>query len=383
MKSSLRSRIDPFIVMDIMERASAVEKKGQTVVHMEVGQPGTSAPKAAKDFLKASMEDNPMGYTVALGLPDLRKKIAELYGDWYGLDVDWNRIIITGGSSAGFILSFTALFDKLDKVGLPNPGYPSYRQIIKTLDLDPVLINTTKKNKFQPTPNDLSRYNINGLLIASPGNPTGSMIEREPLEALVNYCVDRKVSLISDEIYHGIQYDMKPSTVLEYTDSCYIINSFSKYFSMTGWRIGWIIVPKEHVRVVERIQQNMFICASHASQILALGSFESKNELEKNLETYRENRKILLSALPEMGFNNIAPPDGAFYLYIDISEFSSDSYDFTIKMLNIGGVAITPGIDFDPIKGKSKIRISYARSTPEILKGIKRMKIFMDEKKYL
>ena len=383
MKSSLRSKIDPFIVMDIMERASAVEKKGQTVVHMEVGQPGTSAPKAAKDFLKASMEDNPMGYTVALGLPDLRKKIAELYGDWYGLDVDWNRIIITGGSSAGFILSFTALFDKLDKVGLPNPGYPSYRQIIKTLDLDPVLINTTKKNKFQPTPNDLSRYNINGLLIASPGNPTGSMIEREPLEALVNYCVDRKVSLISDEIYHGIQYDMKPSTVLEYTDSCYIINSFSKYFSMTGWRIGWIIVPKEHVRVVERIQQNMFICASHASQILALGSFESKNELEKNLETYRENRKILLSALPEMGFNNIAPPDGAFYLYIDISEFSSDSYDFTIKMLNIGGVAITPGIDFDPIKGKSKIRISYARSTPEILKGIKRMKIFMDEKKYL
>ncbi len=383
MKSSLRSRIDPFIVMDIMERANAVEKKGQTVVHMEVGQPGTSAPKIAKDFLKASMEDNPLGYTVALGLPDLRKKIAELYSDWYGLDVDWNRIIITGGSSAGFILAFTALFDKLDKVGLPNPGYPSYRQIMKTLNLDPVIINTTEKNKFHPTPNDLSRYNINGLLIASPGNPTGSMIEREPLEALVNYCEDRNISLISDEIYHGIQYDMKPSTVLEYTDCCYIINSFSKYFSMTGWRIGWIIVPKEHVRVVERIQQNMFICASHASQILALGSLESKNELEKNLETYRENRKILLAALPEIGFNNIAPPDGAFYLYIDISEFSSNSYDFTIKMLNIGGVAITPGIDFDPVKGKSKIRISYARSTPEILKGIERMKIFMDEKKYL
>ena len=383
MKSSKRSKIDPFIVMDIMERANAVEKKGQTVVHMEVGQPGTSAPQAAKDFLKASMEDNPMGYTVALGLPDLRKKIAELYGDWYGLDVDWNRIVITGGSSAGFILAFTSLFDKLDKVGLPNPGYPSYRQIMKTLNLEPVLINTTEQNRFHPTPNDLSRYNINGLLIASPGNPTGSMIEREPLEALVNYCVDRNISLISDEIYHGIQYDMKPSTVLEYSDSCYIINSFSKYFSMTGWRIGWIIVPKEHVRVVERIQQNMFICASHASQILALGSFESKSELEKNLETYRENRKLLLAALPEMGFNNIAPPDGAFYLYIDISEFSSDSYDFTIKMLNIGGVAITPGIDFDPIKGKSKIRISYARSTPEILKGIERMKIFMDKKKYL
>ncbi len=383
MKSSKRSIIDPFIVMDIMERASSLEQKGQTVVHMEVGQPGTSAPEAAKDFLKKAMEDNPMGYTVALGLPDLRKKIAELYGDWYGLDVDWNRIIITGGSSAGFILAFTALFDKLDKVGLANPGYPSYRQIMKTLNLDPVLINTTEKNKFQPTPSDLGRNNINGLLIASPGNPTGSMIDREPLEALVNYCADRKISLISDEIYHGIQYDMQPSTVLEFSDNCYIINSFSKYFSMTGWRIGWIVVPKEHVRIVERIQQNMFICASHASQILALGAFEGKVELEKNLTTYRENRENLLNALPEFGFNNIAPPDGAFYLYIDISEFSSDSYDFVKKMLDVGGVAITPGIDFDPINGKSKIRLSYARSTPEILNGIERIKKFMKEKKYL
>ena len=383
MKSSKRSIINPFIVMDIMERANAIEQKGQTVVHMEVGQPGTSAPEAAKNFLKKAMEDNPMGYTVALGLPDLRKKIAELYGDWYGLDVDWNRIIITGGSSAGFILAFTALFDKLDKVGLANPGYPSYRQIMKTLNLDPILINTTEKNKFQPTPSDLSRYNINGLLIASPGNPTGSMIDREPLEALVNYCADRKISLISDEIYHGIQYDMQPSTVLEFSDNCYIINSFSKYFSMTGWRIGWIVVPKEHVRIVERIQQNMFICASHASQILAIGAFEGKVELEKNLMTYRENRENLLNALPEFGFNNIAPPDGAFYLYIDISEFSSDSYDFVKKMLDVGGVAITPGIDFDPINGKSKIRLSYARSTPEILNGIERIKIFMREKKYL
>ena len=383
MKSSKRSIINPFIVMDIMERANSIEQKGQTVVHMEVGQPGTSAPEAAKDFLKKTMEDNPMGYTVALGLPDLRKKIAELYGDWYGLDVDWNRIIITGGSSAGFILAFTALFDKLDKVGLANPGYPSYRQIMKTLDLNPVLINTTEKNKFQPTPTDLSPYNINGLLIASPGNPTGSMIDRDALEALVGYCADRKISLISDEIYHGIQYDMQPSTVLEFSDNCYIINSFSKYFSMTGWRIGWIVVPKEHVRIVERIQQNMFICASHASQILAIGAFEDKVELEKNLMTYRENRENLLNALPEFGFNNIAPPDGAFYLYIDISEFSSDSYDFVKKMLDVGGVAITPGIDFDPINGKSKIRLSYARSTPEILNGIERIKIFMREKKYL
>ena len=382
MKSSQRSKIDPFIVMDIMERAHLVEQQGKMVVHMEVGQPGTSAPKAAKDFLKASMEYNPMGYTLALGLPDLRKKIAELYGEWYGVDIDWNRIIITSGSSAGFILAFTALFDKLDKVGLAIPGYPSYRQIMKALNLEPVLINTSEKNKFQPTSGELGRLNISGLLIASPANPTGCMIEREPLKALVDYCNDRKVSLISDEIYHGIQYETKATSVAEFSDNCYIINSFSKYFSMTGWRVGWIVVPKEHVRIFERIQQNMFICASHASQILALGAFEGRNELENNLLTYKENRKKLLTALPALGLNKMASPDGAFYLYIDISEFSSDSYDFAKKMLDIGGVAITPGIDFDPINGKSKIRISYARSTSEILNGIKRIKKFMDEKRY-
>jgi len=383
MKSSQRSSIDPFIVMDIMERAQALEQSGRSIVHMEVGQPGTSAPKVAKEFLKASMRDNPMGYTVALGLPNLRKKIAELYGDWYGLDIDWNRIIITSGSSAGFILAFTALFDQADTVGLGNPGYPSYRQIMKTLNLKPLLINTTEKNKFQPTPSELSKHIINGLLIASPGNPTGCMIEKDSLNQLVDYCNHKKISLISDEIYHGIQYEMKPSSVLEFSDSCYVINSFSKYFSMTGWRIGWMVVPEEHVRVVERIQQNMFICASHASQIVALGAFESKDELEKNLEIYKENRARLLRVMPEMGFNNIAPPDGAFYLYIDISKFSSDSYDFAKRMLDIGGVAITPGIDFDPINGKSMIRISYARSTPEILNGIERIKTFMDEKKYI
>ncbi len=383
MKSSQRSKIDPFIVMDIMERAHLVEQKGKTVVHMEVGQPGTSAPKMAKDYLKVSMDYNPMGYTVALGLPDLRKKIAELYGEWYGVDVDWNRVIITSGSSAGFILAFTALFDKLAKVGLANPGYPSYRQIMKTLNLEPVLINTYEKNKFQPTLDELSKKNISGLLIASPGNPTGCMIEREHLKALVDYCNDRKVSLISDEIYHGIHYDTKASSVLEFSDDCYIINSFSKYFSMTGWRVGWIVVPKEHVRIVERIQQNMFICAPHASQLLALGAFDGRDELENNLVTYKENRKRLLTALPKLGLNKIAPPDGAFYLYVDISKFSSDSYDFSKKMLDVAGVAITPGIDFDPINGKSKIRISYARSKSEILMGIERIKKFMDEKKYL
>ena len=226
MEISQRSKIDPFIVMDIMERAQSAEQAGQKVVHLEVGQPGTPAPKIARELLKSFMTKNPMGYTVALGLTDLRKKIAELYGLWYGLDIDWNRIIITSGSSAGFVLAFTALFDNFAKVALANPGYPSYRQIMKALSIEPVLINGTEENKFQPTIMDLLSLNIEGLLIASPGNPTGCMIDREPLRELVDYCEEKKISFISDEIYHGIQYEKKQSSALEFSNECYVINSF-------------------------------------------------------------------------------------------------------------------------------------------------------------
>ena len=383
MKSSQRSKIDPFIVMDIMERAHLVEQKGKTVVHMEVGQPGTSAPNAAKDFLKASMEYNPMGYTLALGLPDLRKKIAELYGEWYGVDIDWNRIIITSGSSAGFILAFTALFDKLDKVGLANPGYPSYRQILKSLGLCPVDIQTAPENRYQPVSSDLNGRDLAGLLVASPANPTGTMLSKEALSDLMKTCQSMNAAFISDEIYHGIEYEKKAVTALEISDMCYVINSFSKFFSMTGWRIGWMVVPEDHVRRVERLAQNMFICAPHVSQIAALAALDCPQELDANLEVYRENRDLMLSGLPAAGFDTIAPPDGAFYIYADVSKMTDDSLQFARDILNEAGVAVTPGLDFDPSRGAKTLRFSYARSTEDIKEGLERLKNFMQARGYL
>ena len=379
MKSSQRSRIDPFIVIDIMERAQSVEQKGQSVLHIEVWQPGTSAPKEAKEFLKYSMEDNPMGYTVALGLPDLRKKIAGLYSDWYGLDIDWNRIIITSGSSAGFILAFTALFEQADKVGLANPGYPSYRQILKSLSLETVDIQTKLQNRFQPVPEDITNNNLNGILVASPANPTGSMLDKQSLENLINTANENNVSFISDEIYHGIQYENNPTSALEITDNCYVINSFSKYFSMTGWRIGWMVVPDDHVRQVERLSQNLFVCPPHASQVTALASLDANEELQSNVEVYKKNREILLEELPKAGLKKFSPPDGAFYIYVDISEYSNDSLAFCKKVLDEANVAITPGIDFDQKRGNSTIRFSYARSTKDIIEGAKRIKDFMSK----
>ena len=382
MEISQRSKIDPFIVMDIMERAQSAEQAGQKVVHLEVGQPGTPAPKIARELLKSFMTKNPMGYTVALGLTDLRKKIAELYGLWYGLDIDWNRIIITSGSSAGFVLAFTALFDNFAKVALANPGYPSYRQIMKALSIEPVLINGTEENKFQPTIMDLLSLNIKGLLIASPGNPTGCMIDREPLRELVDYCEEKKISFISDEIYHGIQYEKKAVSALEVTDECYVVNSFSKFFSMTGWRVGWMVVPENHIRVVERLAQNLFICSPHVSQVAALEALSCEDELLHNLDIYRENRQIINDELLNVGLDNFAPPDGAFYFYVDISKHSSDSLSFCSDILEEVGVAITPGVDFDPERGKTTIRISYARSTEEITEGMKRISQFMKKRGY-
>ena len=377
MKKSKRSYVDPFIVMDVMESARMAEESGKRIIHMEVGQPGTPTPKISSDFLKEELSKNNLGYTVALGLPKLRKRISKLYGEWYNLDIDKDRIIITTGSSGAFILSFTSLFDNGDRVGIGSPGYPSYRQILKTQNLVPVDIETNIQNKFQPVPDDIKKNNLNGLLIASPANPTGSMLSKKSLENLINTSIENKVSFISDEIYHGIQYENKPNTALEVTDNCYVINSFSKYFSMTGWRIGWMVVPQNHIRHVEKVSQNLFICPPHVSQVTALAAMDAKEELEKNVEVYRKNREILLKQLPLAGFKTFSPPDGAFYIYVDISEFSKDSLNFCKKVLDEVGVAITPGLDFDQKRGNSMIRFSYARSTEDIIEGTKRLKKFM------
>ena len=379
MKKSKRSNVDPFIVMDVMESARKAEANGKHVIHMEVGQPGTPAPKRAKQFISDEISNNDLGYTVTLGLPELRNRISKLYGDWYNIDLNPNRIIITTGSSGAFILSFSALFDVGDRVGIAAPGYPSYRQILKSKDLIPIDIFTELQNKFQPIPKDIKENNLNGLLVASPANPTGSMLDKKKLEELINTAHENKVSFISDEIYHGIQYDNNPTSALEISNECYVINSFSKYFSMTGWRVGWMIVPEDHVRQVERLSQNLFICPPHVSQLTALSAMDAKEELNTNVEVYKKNRSILLEELPKAGLNKFSPPDGAFYIYIDISEYSKDSLNFCKEVLDKAGVAITPGLDFDQKRGNSTIRFSYARSTEDIIEGANRIKKFMKE----
>ena len=377
MRISTRSAVDPFIVMDVMQAASAAEAAGRHIIHMEVGQPGTGAPKGAVRALSDAMAERPLGYTVALGLPALRARIARMYRDWYNVDLDPARVVITPGSSGGFILAFTALFDTDDKVGIGAPGYPSYRQILKALALHPVDLPTAPENRYQPVPTDFADMDLAGLLVASPANPTGTMLDRAAMAALIDACAQTGASFISDEIYHGIEYEKKAVSALELTDDCYVINSFSKYFSMTGWRIGWMVVPEDHVRVVERIAQNMFICAPHASQIAALAAMDCDDELQANMDVYRANRAMMLEGLKAAGFTTFAPPDGAFYVYADVSDLTDDSRALAAEILDKAGVAVTPGLDFDPVRGHTTLRFSYARSSADIAEGLARLARFM------
>ena len=377
MRISTRSQVDPFIVMDVMQAAAAAEAEGRHIIHMEVGQPGTGAPKGASTALSAAMEQGALGYTVALGLPALRQRIARMYGEWYNVDLDPNRVVITSGSSGGFILTFTSLFDTGDRVGIGAPGYPSYRQILKALDLAPVDLPTSLENRLQPVPADFAGMDLKGLLVASPGNPTGTMLDHAAMSALIDATQAQGASFISDEIYHGIEYEKKAVTALEITDDVYVINSFSKYFSMTGWRVGWMVVPEDHVRVVERIAQNMFICAPHASQVAALAAMDCTDELEANMDVYRANRAMMITGLREAGFTRFAPPDGAFYVYADVSELTEDSRALARDILDKAGVAVTPGLDFDPVRGHHWLRFSYARSTQDIAEGLGRLKTYM------
>ncbi|MBE0454199.1 pyridoxal phosphate-dependent aminotransferase [Roseovarius autotrophicus] len=377
MRPARRSKVDPFIVMDVMEAARRAEEAGQHIIHMEVGQPGTPAPEGARAALAQAMEDDALGYTVALGLPALRARIARHYKDWYGVDLDPARVVITPGSSGAFILAFTALFDAGDRVGIGAPGYPSYRQILRALDLVAVDIETSAENRLQPAPEDLRGRDLAGLLVASPANPSGTMLNATALAALVGAAQEAGASFVSDEIYHGITYEGRATSALEITDDCYVINSFSKYFSMTGWRIGWMVVPEDHVRTIERLAQNLFICPSHASQIAALAAMDCTAELEANMAVYARNRALMLEGLPKAGFDRIAPPDGAFYVYADVRHLTDDSRALAAEILEHAGVAVTPGLDFDPARGAGTLRFSYAQATGDIEEGLARLGAFM------
>lgn len=377
MRNSTRSDVDPFIVMDVMEAARRAEEAGRHIIHMEVGQPSTAAPTGARQALAKAMENGSLGYTVALGIPELRARIAQLYGDWYDVDLDPSRVVVTSGSSGAFLLAFTALFDAGDKVGIGAPGYPSYRQILKAMSVEPVMLETAAENRYQPVPSDFVGKGLDGLMVASPANPSGTMLGKDALGGLIDAAQAENTAFISDEIYHGIEYEAKAVTALEHSDDVYVINSFSKYFSMTGWRVGWMVVPPEHVRRIERLAQNMFICAPHASQIAALGALDCKEELDANLQVYTRNRQLMIEGLPKAGFDRIAPPDGAFYVYADVSHITDDSRAFCAEILEKAGVAVTPGLDFDPDRGAGTLRFSYARSTADIEEGLRRLTEFM------
>ena len=375
--SSQRSGIASFIVMDVMRAAAAREAAGHRVIHMEVGQPGTPAPKAAREAVKRALDTDNLGYTLALGMPELRKRIAGLYHTWYGLDLDPARVVVTSGSSAAFVLGFLTLFDQGARVGLPSPGYPCYRHVLSALGQQPVILETNAGSRWMPTlaqiEHAIEHDRLDGLLIASPANPTGTMMEPERLAAIAQACEKRSVWFISDEIYHGLSYGQADKTALSYSDDAIVINSFSKYFSMTGWRVGWMIMPERLIPAVERLAQNLYISPPAIAQVAAIGAFDGIDELEANKKVYRANRDVLLAGLPQAGFDQLVPADGAFYLYADVSRYTSDSLAFAKQMLEETGIAATPGVDFDEARGLSYLRFSYSGTTADMADAVTRL----------
>ena len=376
--ASARSRIQSFMVMDVMRAAAARQVSNGDVIHMEVGQPATPAPKTARRAAAKALECETLGYTMALGLDALRARIAQLYKDWYNVDVAAERVIVTTGSSGAFVLAFLALFDRGARVALASPGYPGYRHILSALDCVPVILQAGPETRWMPEPGAIAHAagngGLDGVLIASPANPTGTMIEPERLAAITSACDARGLAFISDEIYHGLTYGVAAATALQFSQQAIVINSFSKYFSMTGWRVGWMVVPPELVRVVERLAQNLFIAPPAISQVAALAAFDAHEELEANRRVYEANRELLLNELPRAGFGSIVPADGAFYLYADVSSLTDDSPALARSILDATGVAITPGVDFDEQRGQRFVRFSYSGATAQMAEAARRLK---------
>jgi aspartate/methionine/tyrosine aminotransferase len=371
---STRGLVPPFIAMDVLREASAREAAGQSVIHLEVGQPGSPAPQAVLDAAREALANDRLGYTDALGIPALREAIARHYHDQYSLAVDPGEIVVTTGSSAAFQLAFLAAFEPGDRVALAAPGYPAYRNILSALGLEPVLIEVGPNAHYQPNPELLAEAGeLAGLIIASPANPTGTMIPEADLARLALWCRERGIRLVSDEIYHGITYEEAPQTARAFGHEMIVVNSFSKYYSMTGWRLGWMVLPADLARSVECLAQNFYVSPPALSQQAALAAFGCRAELDAHVARYRVNRNLLIAALKKAGLSRFAPAEGAFYLYVDVSALTRDSQGFCRRMLAQTGVATTPGRDFDPIHGDSWVRLSFAGSTEDIAEAARRL----------
>jgi aspartate/methionine/tyrosine aminotransferase len=377
LKASERSDVPPFMVMDVMAAADRIEAAGGDVIHMEVGQPAAPAPRPAIEAARAALEQGRIDYTSALGIPSLRRRIARHYRDAYGCAVDPERIVVTTGSSGGFILAFLSMFEPGDRVAVTVPGYPPYRHILSALGCEPVLIETSGETRHALTGEALlaahRKAPLKGVLVGSPANPTGTMMSRQALAGLMAAAESNGIRFISDEIYHGLDYAFPAVTAAELSPHALVINSFSKYFCMTGWRVGWMVVPAPLVRSIERLQQNLSISVPTLSQVAAEAAFDGRDEMEKVKHGYEENRRILIAGLPQAGLKTFLPADGAFYLYADVSEFTSDSFEFAKQMLEQAHVAATPGIDFDPVHGNRYIRFCYARSADDMREAVARI----------
>jgi aspartate/methionine/tyrosine aminotransferase len=377
LQPSARSAVPPFMVMDVMAAAARLEAQGRRIIHMEVGQPAAGAPASALGAAQEALSSARLDYTETLGIASLRRRIARAYAEWHGLDVDPARIVVTTGSSAGFILAFLAAFEAGDRVAVTLPGYPPYRHILTALGCEPVGIETTAQTRWSITGEALLAQHrarpLKGVVVASPANPSGTMMTASALAELIRCAEDAGIAVISDEIYHGLDYAFAAECAARISPEIIVVNSFSKYFCMTGWRIGWMVVPPSLVRAVERLQQNLAISVPTLSQIAAEAAFEGRAELESVRHGYEENRRILLEGLPGAGLDSFLPADGAFYLYADVSRFSTDSFAFATRMLEDAGVAATPGVDFDPLRGRNFLRLCYAGAREEMREAVERI----------
>lgn len=377
LKASGRSAVEPFIVMDVMRAAADLEAEGRDIIHMEVGQPGAPAPAPVLAAARDVLAHGRVGYTEAMGLRALRRRIALHYREAYGVDVDEARVMVTTGSSAGFNLAFLAAFDAGARVAIAAPGYPAYRNIMRALGIEPVEIAVGADTRWALTAGHIAAAHaetpLDGVLVASPANPTGTLTGADALAELAATCDGLGIRFISDEIYHGLVYEGRAATALQSSDRAIVVNSFSKYYCMTGWRVGWLILPEDLARPVERLSQSLYISVPELSQRAALAAFDAGPELDAVKAGYAHNRARLLAALPGLGFDEILPVDGAFYAYASIRRLGNDSVAFAARMLREAGVAATPGIDFDAGRGAGYIRFSFAGSEEAIEAGIERI----------
>ena len=374
LRVSRRGLVPPFIAMDVLRAANERAAAGADVIHLEVGQPASGAPAAVRAAALEALANAPIGYTDALGIAPLREAIAAHYQERYGLAVDPHEVVVTTGSSAAFQLAFLAAFEAGDRVALAAPGYPAYRNILSALGIEPVPIEVGENTRYQPNPELLAEAGrLDGLVIASPANPTGTMIAATDLARLAIWCREQGIRLISDEIYHGITYAAPAATARAYGREAVVVNSFSKYYSMTGWRLGWMLAPPDLARSVECLAQNFYISPPTLSQLAALPVFGCGAELDLHVARYRANRDLLIATLSAAGLSRFAPAEGAFYLYADISRLSRDSVDFCRRLLAETGVAITPGLDFDPVHGGGWVRLSFAGASGEVAEAARRL----------